>query len=147
MVCEWHQVSSGLQDYSWMISTMLWSRCSQFFLRFLFFSQPLRSVPSVPTTIGITVTLMFLGFLVLCQVFVYHFVFFYFKCVVRRNEKIHKMSSSYVGVGRGHTFFLFLFSLNNTWSCLLIGIRWFVCISKSQRIFCVSFSRTDSGFW
>ena len=27
---------------------------------------------------------------------------------------------------------------------LLAGIRWSVCISKSQRIFCISFSGTDS---
>ena len=31
-------------------------------------------------------------------------------------------------------------------SGLLVGIRWFFCISKFQRILCVSFSWTDSGF-
>ena len=28
---------------------------------------------------------------------------------------------------------------------LLVGIRWSICISKPQRILCVSFSRTDSS--
>ena len=60
------------------------------------------------------------------------FAFFYFNSGVDRNCKIHQMISSF-------------FFLINTRSCLLVGIRWFFSISKSQRIFCVSFSRTDSA--
>ena len=44
-------------------------------------------------------------------------------------------------------FFLFFFLLISTRSGRLIGIRWSVCISKSQRNLNVSFSRTDSGFY
>ena len=38
----------------------------------------------------------------------------------------------------------FIYSLIITRSGLLGGIKWSICISKSQRIFCVAFSRTDS---
>ena len=41
-------------------------------------------------------------------------------------------------------FFLFFFFINIR-SGSLAEIRWSVCISKSQRSLCVSFSRTDSG--
>ena len=34
-----------------------------------------------------------------------------------------------------------------TRSCLLAGIRLSVCVSKSQRNLCITFSRTDSGWW
>ena len=43
---------------------------------------------------------------------------------------------------RDDKFFFFL--LINTWSGLLTGIRWSACISKSKRILCDSFFRTDS---
>ena len=39
----------------------------------------------------------------------------------------------------------FLSLLINTRFCHLVGIEWFVCVSKSQRILCVLFSRTDSS--
>ena len=42
-------------------------------------------------------------------------------------------------------FFFFFFALTITRSGCLAEIRWSDCISKSQRILCVSFSRTDSG--
>ena len=35
----------------------------------------------------------------------------------------------------------------NTGSGLLAGVRWSVCIAKSQAILCISFSRTDSDLW
>ena len=42
--------------------------------------------------------------------------------------------------------FMYLFLLQTLIrSRRLSGIRWFVCISKSQRIVCVSFSGTNSG--
>ena len=42
-------------------------------------------------------------------------------------------------------FFLFFFLLTITKSVFLVGIRWSVCISKSQKMLYLSFSRTDSG--
>ena len=53
--------------------------------------------------------------------------------VVRRNGKIQYLANS-----------LFFF-LNVTTSNRLAEIRWYVCISKSNRMLCISFSRTDSG--
>ena len=61
------------------------------------------------------------------QVFVQHFTFFHFHSMIRRSGKIHEMTSSL---------------LVNTWSGLLTTILWSVCIAKSQRILCVSFSKT-----
>ena len=51
----------------WPISSLLLSECSLFVLRFPTLPDPLKTVPSVPTTIGITTTLMFHIFLVLWQ--------------------------------------------------------------------------------
>ena len=42
-------------------------------------------------------------------------------------------------------FFFFFFLLIVTRSGRLAEIRWSVCISKSQRSFCISFSKTNSG--
>ena len=42
-------------------------------------------------------------------------------------------------------FFFFFFLLTITWSGRLAEIRWFVFISKSPRILCGLFFRTDSG--
>ena len=42
------------------------------------------------------------------------------------------------------TFSYFYFFMNSR-SCQQIGIKWSVCISKSQRIYCIPFSLTDSG--
>ena len=50
-----------------------------------------------------------------------------------RNGKVHYSASS----------FFFLLTINR--SGRLVEIRWSVCITKSQRILCVSFSRMDSG--
>ena len=55
--------------------------------------------------------------------------------MVRKNSKVHYSAGS---------LFLFLLTINR--SILLAEIRWSVYISKSQRILCVSFSKTDSGF-
>ena len=43
--------------------------------------------------------------------------------------------------------FLFYFLLTITRSDRLAEIRWSVCISKSSRTLCISFSRTDSGLY
>ena len=98
------------------------------------FYQLLMSFPSAPIITGITVT------------FIFHFsyslgrsrcllisllAFFYFYSVVCRD----------VMFTIRHVFFSLL---TITWSGRLAEIRWSVCISKSQRILSVSFSRTDS---
>ena len=62
------------------------------------------------------------------------FAFFPFHSVVSRDSKVHKFASS--------LFFFFLVIIS---SSLLAKIRWSVCMSKSQRSLCVSFSRTDAG--
>ena len=46
--------------------------------------------------------------------------------------------------GKVHYFCRFSFFLTITTSGPPVEIRWFVCISKSQRIFCLSIARTDS---
>ena len=65
------------------------------------------------------------------QVSLYLFAVFYFYSMVRRNGKIYKMRNS-----------LFLL-INTGLSGLQVGIRWSVCISKSQRILLISFNKTD----
>ena len=47
--------------------------------------------------------------------------------------------------GRFSFSFLFFLFLMIKRSCRLAEIRWSICISKSQRILCVSFHRTNSG--
>ena len=50
----------------------------------------------------------------------------------------------FVGIARSTIQRVLFVLLINTRSALLTEIRSFVCISKSQRIVCVSFSKTDS---
>ena len=68
------------------------------------------------------------------QVFDYLFTFLYFHGVDHWNSKIAERQ------------FLFFLLINNG-SGRLARIRWSVFISKSQRILCVSFSRTDCGLY
>ena len=42
-------------------------------------------------------------------------------------------------------FYFILFFFTVIWSGRLAEIRWYIYISKSQRILCVPFSKTDSG--
>ena len=60
------------------------------------------------------------------------FAFFQLSSVVRRDSKVYKPASS-------------LFLLIVVRSDRLAKIRWSVCMSKSQRTLCVSFSRTYAG--
>ena len=101
-------------------------------------SNPLETVSSTPTTIGITVNLMFHSF---CSSQV-------------RFKYLSLFSLSFIftvwfaGMAKStweQIFFFFLFLLISTRSYLLAGIRWSVCISKSKRILYISFSRTDPG--
>ena len=98
-------------------------------------SKPLRNVLSAPTTVGITVTIIFHSFLSSLAKSKYLFIFslsfiFYLWPDGRQNPQNSKV----------------FFFLIKTMSGLLAGIRRFVCISRSQRMLCVSFSRTDFGF-
>ena len=60
--------------------------------------------------------------------------FFQFYSVVSWNSKVHNFASS-------------LFLLIIIRSGFLAENRWSVCMSKSHRSLCVSFSRTDAGLW
>ena len=75
------------------------------------------------------------------QVLVKRFAFFDIHSVVRSDGKILNTVSSLFFP----SFFFFFFLLMITKSSLLAEIRGSVCTSKSQRVLCVSFSRTDSG--
>ena len=90
----------------------------------------LVTVPNIPITIGITSAFMFHSCFFLIRLGI-HLSFY---PLVSRNSK--------VGI------FFFLFSFFNSFCWLLKGlakIKLSVCISKFQRILCVSFSWTDSG--
>ena len=102
------------------------------------FNNPLVIVPKVLITIGIIVTFMFHSFFQFSsnvEVLISLFTFFQFYSVVCRDSRVDSFAD-----------FLFVFFL------LIIirfglraEIRWSVCISKSHRSLCVSFSRTGAG--
>ena len=99
------------------------------------FIKALVTLPSVPITIGITVTIMFYSFFIsLASSRYLSFAFFQFYPVVNGNSKVHN------SVGSN-------FLLTITRPGRLAWIRGSVCISKSQRSFCVSFFRTDSELY
>ena len=119
--------SPGLFSVFKLISAMLLLGWPRLFFRFLiptiFFS---KYFGVVSTTIDITITLVYFFFPVLWKVFAYFFAFCYRQITTK------------------FTWWLVLFQLIDTMSGLLDGIKWFVCISKFQRILCTSFSMTDS---
>ena len=100
------------------------------------FSNPLVTVPKAPITIGIIATFMFHSF---------------FNSLARsRYLSFFSLSFSSILCSAGTEkstilqilFFFFLLIIIK--SGLLAEIKWSVCISKSQRCLCVSFSRTDA---
>ena len=100
-------------------------------------TNPLVTVPSASITIGISITFRLYIYLnpFAKSWSISLFTYLQFYAVVSRNDKVHHSLGSH--------FFLFLF-----YFLLLLGlveIRWSIRISKSQKILCVSFSRTDSG--
>ena len=102
------------------------------------FSNPLVTVPNAPITIGIIVTFMFHSFFQFSgkvEVLILLFTFFQFYSVVSRDCKVNNFANS-----------LFLLLLVIIRSGILAEIRWSVCMSKSHRSLCVSFSRTGAGF-
>ena len=99
------------------------------------FTKHLVTVARAPITIGIVVTFLFLGFfnsLARSRYLSFCSPSFNFT-LISRDSKAHNSASS--------LFFIFLLIIR---SGRLAEISWSVCISKSQRNLCISFSRTDS---
>ena len=104
------------------------------------FSNPLVTIPNAPITIDIIVTCMFHSF---------------FNSLARsRYLSFFSHSFSFIqsaGTKKSailqvlFSFFLFFFLLIIIRSGLLAEMRWSVCMSKSHRSLCVSFSRTGAG--
>ena len=70
------------------------------------------------------------------EVLILLFTFSQFYSVFNRDSKVYNSPSC---------LFLLLLLMSITWSSRLAEIRWTVCISKSHRNLCVSFSRANSG--
>ena len=90
-------------------------------------------VPSAPITTNYFHIQQFFQFSWKIKVFISLFAFFQFNPVLSKNGKVNYSAGS------------FFFTI--TRSGCLAEIRWSVCISKSQRSLCVSFSRMDSVLW
>ena len=102
------------------------------------FDNPLVIVPKALITIGTIVTYMFHSFS-LARSGTYpsfHIVLFLF-CGYAGQQSPQFFKLCF--------FFVLFFLLIIVWSGLLAGIRWSVCMSKSHRSLCVSFSRIDFG--
>ena len=125
-----HSIPADLNSVIvWMVSTgslISKSSCP--------FNNPLDTVPKAPITIGIIVTFMFHSFfsIPLQSRGTYLSFHFQFYSVVSRDSKIHNPANS-----------LFFFLLIIIKSGRLAQIRGSVCMSKSHRNLCVSFSKTD----
>ena len=115
----------------WMVSTR-----SLIFISSRSYTNPLVTVPSAPITISITITFMFQSFFSslarsrYLSLFLFSFTF-----------TLWSAGTAEFTIRRVHFFFG---GVTISRSGRLAKIRWSVCISKFQRILCVSFSRTDS---
>ena len=94
-------------------------------------TSPLVTVPSGLITIGITVTFMFQNFFSSLARSRY-LSLFRFPSVLLCGQP--ERQTSQFGRFSFFSFFFLLFLLTITRSGRLTGIRWFLCISKSQRI-------------
>ena len=117
----------------WMVST--WPPTSKSSRPF---NNPLVTVPKAPITIGIMVIFMFHSLFnslarsrYLC-LFSHSFSFILWSARTAKSTILQIF----------FFFFFFFFLLIIIRPGLLVKIRWSVCISKSHRSFCVSFSRT-----
>ena len=116
----------------WMVSTRPPTSKS-----FSPFSNPLVTVPNAPITIGVIVTCMFHSF--------------FNSLATSRYLSFFSHSFSFILWSTGTAkstilqalFFFFLLIIIK--SGRLAAIRWSVCMSKSHRSLCVSFSRTGAG--
>ena len=103
------------------------------------FNNPLVTVPKVPITIRIIVTFMFhsfINFLVRSRYlsfFLLSFSFILWSAGTAKSTILQVL------------FFFFLLIMIK--SGLRVEIRWSVCMSKSHKSLCVSFSRTDAGWY
>ena len=111
----------------WIVST-----CSPTFKSSRPFNNPLVIVPKAPITISTIVTVMF-NSLAWSRYFSFFFTFLQIYSVVRRDSKLDNFANS-----------LFLLLLIIIRSSLLAGISSSVCMLKSDRSLCVSFSRTGA---
>ena len=99
------------------------------------FSNPWVTVPNAPITIGIIVTCMFHSFF----------------SSLARSRYLSFFSHSFcfilwsAGTAKSTILQVLFFLLIIIKSGLLAGIMWSVCILKSHRILCESFSRTGAG--
>ena len=99
------------------------------------FINPLVTVPNAPITIGIIVTCMFHSFF----------------SSIARSRYLSFFSHSFcfilwsAGTAKSTILQVLFFLLIIIKSGLLAGIRWSVCILKSHRSLCESFSRTGAG--
>ena len=134
---EWQQVSRTLLSIlAYLNNAIVWiiSIRPPTSKSFSPFSNPLITVPNAPITIGIIVTFMFHSF---------------FNYLARsRYLSLFSHSFSFILWSAGtvkstilQVLFLLLIIIM---SGLLVEIRWSVCMSKSHRSLCVSFSRTDA---
>ena len=101
------------------------------------FNNSLVTVPKAPITIGMIVTFMFHGlfqFPSKVEVLILLFIFFQFYSVITRDSKVDNFANSL-------SFFFFFFLFIIIRSDLLAEITWSVCILKSHRRLCVSFSK------
>ena len=107
------------------------------------FNNPLVTVTKAPITIGIIVTFMFqfFQFPSKVEVLILLFTFFQFYSVVSRDNKVVNFVNSFF-----FSFFFFLLLIVIR-SSLLAKIRWSLCMSKSLRSLCVSFSRTGAELY
>ena len=103
------------------------------------FSNPLVTVPNAPITIGIIVICMFHNFFSslarsrYLSFFSHSFSFILWSAGTEKSTILQVL------------FFFFFLLLIIIKSGLLAGIRWSVCILKSHRSLCESFSRTGDG--
>ena len=96
-------------------------------------TKPLRTIPSTPIIIGITVNFLFHSLFSSQIRSKYLSLFSFFPTLW--SARTAKSTIRQV---------LFFFLLIIIRSVLLAGVRWSLCTSKSQRTLCISFSRTDS---
>ena len=135
----------------WMVST-----CPLISNSFSSYTSPFGIVPSAPITIGITMfhvfcfcfcfVLFFLGWVVLLQCLDIYLSFGFLLILLcslrgRQNPLFVRFSFLFLFI---YLFFIFYFFLTITRSGWQIKIRRSVCISKSHRSLCVSFTGIDS---
>ena len=129
---EWNQVlpdsfqNSGRSQQCFILDGLY---LSSYFQVSCLFTNPLEIVTCAPITCGITVTFMFNNFY----------------SSLARSTYLSFFSPSFnfilwsTGLEKSTIQQVLFFLLNITWSGRLTKIRWSVCISKSQRSFCVWF--------